>query len=212
MIRQPNERSVANNVMSTLKWLFVILWANLFSCPILHYSISTGKSQPFITKRRMARNHKQSNLSYLASCLDLIPNNQCPEASVPIDTGYYSCMCVRHLDVIYYYPPMKLREGNVFSRACHVILSVDSYRSHGDPQPNPNHMGTFNIQGPSLPPGTVWKAGGWPSTERPFCYSLKYIYRAKAMSFILGKFNLSFTSRTGKRQRKIRFRFRFPSV
>ena len=31
---------------------------------------------------------------------------------------------------------------------------------------------------------------------------LKYIYRAKAMSFILGKFNLSFTSRIGKRQRK----------
>ena len=36
---------------------------------ILHYSISTGKSQPFIYYKNgdMTRNHKQSNLSYLAS-------------------------------------------------------------------------------------------------------------------------------------------------
>ena len=135
--------------------------------PILHYSISTGKSQPFITKRRMTRNHKQSNLSYLASCLDLIPNNQCPEASVPIDTGYYSCKCVRHLDVIYYYPPMKLGEGNVFSRVClsFCLFTVTGHMgTHSPTQPHGDlHTGAFP------PPGTVWKAGGWPSTERPFC-------------------------------------------
>ena len=55
-----------------------IVIAEFIFLPILHYSIRTGKSQPFTIKRHMTRNHKQSNLSYLASCLDLIPNNQCP--------------------------------------------------------------------------------------------------------------------------------------
>ena len=90
----------------------------------------------------------------------------------------------------YYYPPTKLREGNVFSRVC---LSTDLTWQRKDlfkplylgnrpilppalAQPTPDMFKLLQLEPHRTSPPrqvqtcTVWKADGWPSTERPSCF------------------------------------------